>query len=71
MTILEVEQLLDARRLQVKMTRGNAQTLRRNGMTKRWKRDPERFRIPVKHGFRGTGAIDSTDLDSLGIIVAE
>lgn len=25
--------------------------LRRNGKTQRWKRDPERFRIPAKFGF--------------------
>lgn len=26
---------------------------RRNGSTKRWKRQPNRFSIPVKYGFRG------------------
>lgn len=26
---------------------------RRNGQTKRWKRQPERFKIPIKTGFRG------------------
>lgn len=32
---------------------------RRNGKTKRWKRQPERFRIPVKHGLYSYGYIDS------------
>lgn len=26
--------------------------VRRNGKTKTWKRSPEKFRIPVKHGLR-------------------
>jgi hypothetical protein len=30
---------------------------RRNGKTKTWKRDPDRFRIPVKYGMRGYGYI--------------
>lgn len=30
---------------------------RRNGRTQTWKRNPERFRIPVKHGLRVYGNI--------------
>ena len=30
---------------------------RRNGATQTWKRDPERFRVPVKYGLRGYGAL--------------
>lgn len=33
------------------------QRWRRNGRTQRWKRDPERFRIPVKFGFYDYGQI--------------
>jgi hypothetical protein len=35
---------------------------RRNGKTQTWKRDPERFRIPVKHGMYDYG-----DLTNLSI----
>jgi hypothetical protein len=29
---------------------GDVRRARRNGATKTWKRDPERFRLPVKYG---------------------
>lgn len=28
---------------------------RRNGQIKTWKRDPERFQVPIKYGLRGYG----------------
>ena len=31
---------------------------RRNGKNKLWKRDPNRFRIPIKHGLYDYGYID-------------
>lgn len=31
---------------------------RRNGKTQRWKRTPERFRVPIKHGLYDCGRID-------------
>lgn len=30
---------------------------RRNGSTQTWKRDPENYRVPVKHGMRSYGNI--------------
>lgn len=32
---------------------------RRNGATRRWKREPSRFEIPVKHGLRSYDRIDN------------
>ena len=32
-------------------------TARRNGATKTWKRDPARFKVPVKHGLYTYGTI--------------
>lgn len=32
---------------------------RRNGVTKRWKREPLRFRLPVKHGLSSYGQIEN------------
>lgn len=34
-----------------------AEHWRRNGATQRWKRDPERFRIPIKYGLRAYSSI--------------
>lgn len=50
---------LDAGRLWVRSRgRGKWYRVRRNGATKRWKRQPGRFRIPVKVGLRQCLAID-------------
>ena len=36
---------------------------RRNGMTRRWKRDTSRFEIPVKYGMYSYGTIDQNNCD--------
>lgn len=56
-----VEQLLDARRIEVSVGGGHWWVVRRNGATKLWKKSPERIRIPIKAGFRDTGVIDEGD----------
>jgi len=33
--------------------------VRRNGNTQRWKREPDKFRVPVKHGLYAYGDIDN------------
>lgn len=38
---------------------GSAKRYRANGKTKTWKRDPNRFRVPVKHGMYDYGYIDN------------
>ena len=45
-----VDELLDGGRLEVAMAYGRWWRLRRNGATRRWKRDPRRVRVPVKAG---------------------
>lgn len=35
---------------------------RRNGQTKRWKREPARFEVPVKHGLKSYDRIDAAAL---------
>ena len=37
--------------------------VRRNGMTKRWKRKPTEFKIPVKFGLYQYGYIDNTNVE--------
>lgn len=55
----EVESALDNHKLFVRMNSGNYWQLRRNGRTKLWKRDANRWRIPVKAGFRECGEINN------------
>jgi hypothetical protein len=43
------------------MQNGNWWTIRRNGATRTWKRNPARLRIPYKMGLYGYGAIDGGD----------
>jgi hypothetical protein len=67
-TIAEIERLLDAGKLEIQMRNGNWWAIRRNGATKRWKRDTERFAIPIKFGLKFCGTItDDTNLDSYAI----
>ncbi len=53
----QIETALDARKLFAHMNRGNSQLCRRNGKTKTWVTKPGEYRIPFKHGFKGTGQI--------------
>ncbi len=64
-TQAEIEAALDSGQLFVRMHRpaDGCWQCRRNGRTKTWKREPGRFRIPIKFGFRGTGAVDNGNVD--------
>lgn len=59
-----VDALLDAGRIEIAMRNGNWWRVRRNGATQTWKRDAARIRIPLKFGFRGTGAVTEADFRS-------
>lgn len=61
--IASIEHALQHGCLWVKMSSGRYWRLRRNGCTKRWKRDLQRFRIPVKAGLKAYAAItNETDI---------
>ena len=60
-TVSNIDALLDAGEIEVAMANGNWWKVRRNGATKRWKRDASRIRTPLKMGFRGTACV--TELD--------
>jgi hypothetical protein len=55
-----VDEVLDAGELEVKMSHGKWWRVRRNGQTKTWKRS-DRFRIPTKAGMWAYGAITQDD----------
>jgi hypothetical protein len=52
-----IESALDAGNLWALMGHGRYWRLRRNGRTQTWKRDPDRFRIPVKCGLKSCGEV--------------
>jgi hypothetical protein len=56
-----VNQFLDAGRIETKMSNGAWWRIRRNGQTKYWKRQPARVRVPFKAGMYLYGAIDEHD----------
>lgn len=58
-TLVELEHLLDAGCVWMLMSSGRYWKARRNGMTKRWVRSPERFLIPIKVGLGRRGQCDS------------
>lgn len=59
-TFTEAERLLDRGQLQV-LGHGGWYDIRRNGSTKRWKRNPHRASIPVKVGFREAFRLEFDD----------
>ena len=62
MTQLQViETALAEGRLWAEMRSGRWWRVRRNGKTQHWKRDPTRFRIPVKAGLRSYAEITETN----------
>lgn len=63
-----VEQLLERRMIMANIGRGKWWEIRRNGATKRWKRSPEKFRIPIKAGLREYGYIDESHFGPDGIL---
>lgn len=56
-----IDRLLDQGRLQVAMQNGRWWDIRRNGATRRWKRDAIRIYIPYKYGLKFYGVIDQND----------
>lgn len=66
-TLAEIEDALDTGYLWAAVNRGidgegRYWKARRNGKTKRWKRDTTRFEIPFKTGFRVTGTVANTSI---------
>lgn len=60
----QLETALDAGQLHATLTNGKVWRVRRNGATRVWKRDPTRFRIPVKAGMYSFGAIQQDNATS-------
>lgn len=60
-TKANIDELLDAHQICAAMKNGAWWRLRRNGATKRWKRDTNRIYVPVKAGLKSYYAITESD----------
>ncbi len=63
MTREEFEQALDERRLWIMEYQRTGQKnflVRRNGQTKTWKKQPERWEIPIKWKLKDTARVNNT-----------
>lgn len=58
LSLEQIESNLDSGCLKAPTTSGTTWMVKRNGRTRTWKRDPMRFEIPVKVGFREYSTID-------------
>lgn len=68
----ETETALDNSTIWALMGNGRYWKLRRNGATKTWKRDPDRFQIPVKAGLRSCAYLtNDTDFTTDFIVSKE
>lgn len=56
-----IDELLDTHKLYAAIQNGRWYAMRRNGATKRWKRDASRIYVPFKFGFKGYGTITEAD----------
>lgn len=63
-----IDKLLDARRIEAAMRDGKWWRIRRNGATKRFKRDPMRIRVPVKAGMKSYYTITEADFGADGVL---
>jgi hypothetical protein len=58
MTLNQIETALDAGRLEIAGGMPNKwYRCRRNGRTRKWKRSPDRWEIPIKYAFHGYATI--------------
>lgn len=69
-TRIEIEAALDAGNVWVAMSNGNYWQARRNGKTQTWKREPNKFRIPIKFGFKNYGEIDQDNMQSHELVIS-
>ncbi len=63
----EIDTLLDSGKLFAEMANGRFWQLRRNGATKRLKRDASWFSIPCKAGLKACGRIEPHNLSGFRI----
>lgn len=68
LSLSDIERLLAAGRLYADAGGRQPWQLRRNGATKRWKREASRFLIPVKAGLKTCGSIDQNHLTPDGAL---
>jgi hypothetical protein len=73
-TLKQVEQALADGLLWARMGNGNLWRLRRNGANKLWKRDANKYEIPVKAGLKSCARVSDLSLyseDNEGRLILE
>jgi hypothetical protein len=50
---------------------GTARRIRVNGAVKRWKREPDRFRVPIKYGMYEYGYFENVDLPRILVEITQ
>jgi hypothetical protein len=58
----ELDKLVDAGQVFIRMKSEKWWQIRRNGKTRTWKRNANRFALPFKYGLYGYGTITEADL---------
>ena len=66
-----IDALLDAGKICAGMRNGAWWRIRRNGATKRWKKDATRIYVPFKAGLKSYGALTETDFMPHGHLRAD
>lgn len=59
LSLEQIEENLDSGALCAPTTIGTTWAVKRNGRTRLWKREPLKFEIPVRVGFRSFATIDN------------
>lgn len=67
----EFERALDSGRVGVRMMNGRVWKARRNGRTRLWKRDAERWAVPIKFGLRHCGLVTNETIAEEFVIESE
>jgi len=69
MTVTEAQALRYGGHIWFVATDGTARLCKVNGAVKRWKRQPERFRVPVKYGMYECSHFENADLPRMLAVV--
>lgn len=67
----QFEAALAAGKVKARMAKGSLWSVRRNGKTKTWKRDTERWEIPIKIGFKTYGTVTQDNLNSGELVIED
>lgn len=65
------ERALDSHKVKARVSNGNLWMVKRNGKTRTWKRDADRFEIPIKMGFKSYGLVTQDNINSDALVIID